>query len=97
LNWLVLSFGFHNAHHARPTVAWYNLPAYDREKFGTDPQRFIPFSSQLRMYHCFRVQRVMHEGGPYDDEQSWMGPAYLQACKDARNYGGNAVSFLTSF
>jgi hypothetical protein len=49
------------------------------------------------MYHRFRVQRVMHEGGPYDAEQSWMGAAYLQACQEARNYGGNAVSFLTSF
>ncbi len=97
LNWLVLNFGFHNAHHARPTVAWYKLPAYDRKKFGTDPQRFIPFSSQLRMYHRFRVQRVMHEGGPFDAEQNAMGADYLQACKDVRNYGGNAVSFLTSF
>lgn len=97
LNWPVLCFGFHNAHHARPTVAWYNLPAYDREKFGSDPGRFIPFSSQLKMYHRFRVQRILHEGGPYDAEQSWMGPAYLKACQEARNYGGNAVSFLTSF
>jgi len=97
LNWLVLNFGFHNAHHARPTVAWYNLPAYDREKFGDNPSRFIPFSSQLKMYHRFRVCRVLHEGGPFDGEQDAMGADYLQACKDARNYGGNAVSFLTSF
>jgi len=96
-NWLVLNFGFHNAHHARPTVPWYRLPAFDRKTFGSDPERFIPFSSQLRMYHRFRVQRVMHEGGPYDDQQNAMGPDYLQACKEARNYGGNAVSFLTSF
>jgi len=97
LNWPVLNFGFHNAHHARPTVPWYRLPAFDRKSFGCDPQRFIPFSSQLRMYHRFRVQRVLHEGGPYDDEQNAMGEDYLQACKNVRNYGGNAVSFLTSF
>ena len=97
LNWLVLNFAFHNAHHARPTVPWYKLPAYDRETFGDDQARFIPFPSQLRMYHRYRVQRVMHEGGPYDDEQNAMGKDYLQACKDVRNYGGNAVSFLTSF
>jgi len=97
LNWLVLNFGFHNAHHARPTIPWYRLPAWDRKKFGTDACRFIPFSSQLRMYHRFRVCRVMHEGGPYDAEQDLMGKDYLQACKDMRNYGGNAVSFLTSF
>jgi fatty acid desaturase len=97
LNWLVLNFGFHNAHHARPTVPWYRLPAYDAEKFGSDPERFIPFSSQVKMYHRFRVYRVMHEGGPLDDQQSAMGADYLQACKEVRNYGGNAVSFLTSF
>lgn len=97
LNWLVLNFGFHNAHHARPTIAWYNLPAYDQEKFGAGPERFLPFSAQVRMYHRFRVARVMHEGGPYDDEQNAMGKEYLQACKEVRNYGGNAVSFLTSF
>ncbi len=97
LNWLVLNFGFHNAHHARPTVPWYRLPAYDDEKFGTTPERFIPFSAQLKMYHRYRVCRVMHEGGPFDDELDKMGADYLAACQQARNYGGNAVSFLTSF
>lgn len=97
LNWLVLNFGFHNAHHLRPTVPWYRLPAYDREKLGSDPRRYIPFRSQLKMYHRFRVCRVMHEGGPYDEQQSAMGQDYLEACRAVRNYGGNAVSFLTSF
>ena len=78
-------------------MAWYNLPAYDEELYGADPERFIPFSAQLRMYHKFRVYRVMHEGGPYADEQDAMGQDYLKACQQARNYGGNAVSFLTSF
>ena len=96
-NWLVLNFGFHNAHHIRPTVPWYRLPAFDREKLGPENSRFIPFASQLRMYHRYRVCRVMHEGGPYDNEQTALGPGYLQACKDVRNYGGNAVSFLMSF
>lgn len=97
LNWLTLNFGFHNAHHARPTVPWYRLPEFDRKTFGDDTGRFIPFSSQLKMYHRYRVARILHEGGPYDDRQTSMGVDYLQACKDARNYGGNGVSFLTSF
>jgi hypothetical protein len=78
-------------------VPWYRLPEYDEEKFGTDPDRFIPFSSQLKMYHRFRVFRVMHEGGPFDDEQGVMGADYKRACTEVRSYGGNAVSFLTSF
>ncbi|NND44751.1 MAG: fatty acid desaturase, partial [Xanthomonadales bacterium] len=28
LNWLTLNFGWHNAHHARPTVPWYRLRDY---------------------------------------------------------------------
>lgn len=97
LNWLTLNFGFHNAHHARPTVPWYRLPEFDRRTFGDDPGRFIPFKAQLRMYHRHRVHRILHEGGPFDDQQSAMGKDYLEACKAARNYGGNGVSFLTSF
>jgi fatty acid desaturase len=97
LNWLVLNFGFHNAHHSRPTVPWYRLPEHDRKTFGEPAQRFIPFSAQMKMYHRYRVYRVMHEGGPLDDELGVMGADYLRACQQARNYGGNAVSFLTSF
>jgi len=97
LNWLVLNFGFHNAHHARPTVPWYRLPEFDEKTFGRDPLRFIPFSAQLLMYHRYRVYRVMHDDGPLLAEQGAMGADYLRACQQARNYGGNAVSFLTSF
>ncbi len=97
LNWLVLNFGYHNAHHARPTVPWYRLPEFDRKTFGEPADRFIPFSAQLKMYHRYRVCRVLHEGGPLDDELGVMGADYLRACQQARNYGGNAVSFLTSF
>jgi omega-6 fatty acid desaturase (delta-12 desaturase) len=97
LNWLTLNFGFHNAHHARPTVPWYRLPEFDRRTFGDDPGRFIPFAAQLRMYHRHRVHRILHEGGPFDDQQNAMGADYLAACKAARSYGGNGVSFLTSF
>jgi omega-6 fatty acid desaturase (delta-12 desaturase) len=97
VNWLTLNFGFHNAHHTRPTVAWYRLPAYHRELFGSDPQRVIPFSAQLSIYHRYRVARVTHSGGDLDDEVEPMGEDYLRACRAGRAYGGNAVSFLMSF
>jgi fatty acid desaturase len=96
-NWLVLNFGFHNAHHHRPTVPWYRLPSYYREKISNDPASVIPFRQQLRMYHQHRVCRVRHIGGPYDDEQSVVLEAYLEAARRGHLYGGNAVSFLTSF
>ncbi len=96
-NWLVLNFGFHNAHHARPTVPWYRLPAFYKEKISADPASAILFREALKMYHRHRVHRVRHMGGPYDDEQGLMQEAYFETARRGRQYGGNAVSFLTSF
>jgi len=96
-NYFTLCFGFHNAHHQRPTVPWYRLPAYHREQFGTDPAFVIPFRTQLKMYHRYRVQRVTHSGGDLDGlPTAWEGE-YLQRAREGRIYGGNAVSFLNSF
>jgi len=96
-NWLVLNFGFHNAHHLRPTVPWYRLPAYYKDKISNDPSSVIPFSKALGIYHRHRVPRVTHCGGPYDDEQDVMQQDYLDAARRGHSYRGNAVSFLTSF
>jgi fatty acid desaturase len=96
-NWLVLNFGFHNAHHRRPTVPWYRLPAWYKEHISADPASVIPFSKQLKMYFVHRVHRVTHQGGPYDQEQEVMQADYLHSARRGHLYGGNAVSFLTSF
>jgi fatty acid desaturase len=96
-NYFTLCFGFHNAHHKRPTVPWYGLPAYHREQFGMDPEAVIPFKTQLKMYHKYRVQRVTHSGGELDDLPTpWEGE-YLKRARAGKIYGGNAVSFLNSF
>jgi fatty acid desaturase len=97
INWVTLNFGFHNAHHARPTLPWYRLPAYHCELFGDNPERVIPFSAQLAIYHRYRVVRVTHSGGDLDERAELMGDEYLRACRAGKMYGGNAVSFLTSF
>jgi fatty acid desaturase len=96
-NWFTLCFGFHNAHHKRPTVPWYRLPAWHRETFGTDPARVIPFRTQLGMYHRYRVQRVTHSGGDLDGLPPAWESEYLERARAGRIYGGNAVSFLNSF
>lgn len=97
LNWLTLNFGWHNAHHARPTLPWYRLPAYHKEHISGDPARVIPFRTQLKIYHRYRVQRVLHQGGDLDGRPSPMQEDYLQAVRAGEVYGGNAVSFLMSF
>ena len=96
-NYVTLCFGFHNAHHKRPTVPWYRLPAYHREQFGTDPEKVIPLASQLSMYHRYRVERVTHSGGELDGLPTPWEQEYLERARAGRMYGGNAVSFLNSF
>ncbi|WMD18321.1 fatty acid desaturase [Achromobacter seleniivolatilans] len=36
LNWLILNFGYHNAHHAAPACPWYHLPELNRILFEHD-------------------------------------------------------------
>ena len=94
LNWLVLNFGYHNAHHANMNVPFFRLPALHRELTGDDPARVIPLRAQLRLYHRNRVRRV-HDPRPVDYPE---GAAYLAAARSGRAaVGGNAASFLTSF
>ena len=92
-NWLVLNFGYHNAHHAQMSVPWYRLPALHRELFGESPENVIPLSAQLRIFHTQRVRRIV---GNHSDDEPW-GRDYLVAARQARVSGGNAASFLTSF
>lgn len=98
-NWFTLNFGFHNAHHARPIVPWYKLPALHRELYGSSPDLIIPLSAQLQMFHKCRMQRVTvgeardtpSENARPDDDN------FLLAAQQAQVRGGNAASFLTSF
>lgn len=92
-NWLVLNFGFHNAHHARMDVPWYRLPALHRELFGDSPENVIPLSAQLRIFHKQRVRRIV---GNHVGDEPW-GRDYLIAARRGEVFGGNAASFLTSF
>ncbi|NNL95850.1 MAG: fatty acid desaturase [Xanthomonadales bacterium] len=97
INWLTLNFGWHSAHHVRPTVPWYRLRDYYLENVSDDPGSVIPFRAQWHMYWRHRVYRVTHSGGPYDDIQHVTGEAFLAAGRGGKLYGGNAASFLTPF
>ena len=97
VNWLTLNFGWHSAHHQQPTVPWYRLRAHYLEHISSDPDSVIPFSTQCRMYWRYRVCKIMHSGGPFDDLQDARTSEYLAEARHGRMYGGNAASFLTSF
>jgi fatty acid desaturase len=85
LNLLVLNFGYHNAHHVRPTTPWYRLPRLHAELFGDDRSQLLPFARLLRSYHRYRVARVLNGDPP------WMDVG------DGRDFVGVVgVSFLTA-
>lgn len=94
LNWLTLNFGYHNAHHADMNVPWYRLPQLHFAMTGNNPDRVVPFGSQLKLYHHNRVRRVYNA----QPENYPTGAEYLEAARSGSGpIGGNAASFLTSF
>ena len=94
LNWLTLNFGYHNAHHADMNVPWYRLPELHEKLTGGDPERVIPLTSQLKLYHRNRLLRVSNPQ-PADYPR---GAEYLHNARAGTGpIGGNAASFLTSF
>ncbi len=95
IDWLVLNFGFHNAHHERPTLAWYQLTDYHRQHFGQE--YCIAFKTQCKIFHRYRVARILNEGGDLDHLEDVEGGEFLRAAKNGQVYGGNAASFLTPF
>jgi fatty acid desaturase len=86
LNLLTLNFGYHNAHHHRPSVPWYRLPALHRELYGEDPLAVLPLSKLLATWHRNRVRRVLSD--------DYGAPTHGPGGADAF-VGAHGVSFLT--
>jgi fatty acid desaturase len=81
-----LNFGYHNAHHHRPSVPWYRLPTLHEGVFGEQTRAVLPLSELLRTWHRNRVRRVLSD----DYGKPGQGPGR------ADNYvGAHGVSFLT--
>ncbi len=59
LNLLWLNFGFHNAHHDRPTAPWYRLPALHRDLYPNGSAQVVTVGELLRSFHRHRVARVL--------------------------------------
>lgn len=87
LNWLVLNFPFHNAHHHRPHEPWYRLPQIHREYYGDLSARTLCGTQMLRNYHHYRVVRVLDDYG-----------AEGHGIEDPTRFAGAlGVSFLTQY
>ena len=96
LNLLTLNFGYHNAHHQRPSVPWYRLAALHRDLYGTESKAVMPVSELLRTWHCNRVSRVIADdyGGPSEVSEPATSRRAASGRAD-RFVGAHGVSFLT--
>ena len=94
---------------ATQVLEWFYIPAHDLIMhfimvftsfvFGDDPKDVIPLGPQLRIFHQYRVSRIVEdedEGGSDLGSEPW-GRSFLEAAREGRVPGGNAASFLTSF
>jgi fatty acid desaturase len=59
LNLIWLNFGYHNAHHERPTAPWHRLPAFHRELYPNDYAQLTPVRELLHSFHINRVKRIL--------------------------------------
>ena len=89
LNMLWLNFGFHNAHHERPTMPWYRLPAFHRELYSENYAQVITVRELLRSFHINRVKRVL------STDYGVVGAAATAGRADGF-LGAVGVSFLTA-
>jgi len=86
LNLLVLNFGYHNAHHVKPTTPWYRLPALHTSLYGDNREQILPFINLLKSYHRYRVPRMLN-ADEADQSTLEKGLAFI---------GVDGVSFLTA-
>lgn len=87
LNLITLNFGYHNAHHVKPTAPWYRLPALHAEIYGSMKANTLPFLPLLRNYWRNRIAIVITEDNATEDR-----------VVDANQFpGALGVSFLTQF
>ncbi|HEX8874997.1 MAG TPA: fatty acid desaturase [Nitrosospira sp.] len=89
LNLLTLNFGYHNAHHTKPTVPWNELPKLHKALYGEEAGFVIPFGKQLSSFHKGRVERVV------GDSTETEGGRFARNLDDGRAVGAGGISFLT--
>ena len=89
LNLLWLNFGYHNAHHERPTVPWHRLPAFHRALWPDGCAQVVTVSELLHAFHRHRLTRVL--AGDYGVVASAGVPRRADGF-----IGAVGVSFLTA-
>ncbi len=87
LNLLTLNFVYHNAHHVKTGVPWYQLPELHQNLYGEENSQVTPVRTLFANFHRYRVERVM-------------SPDYMAPAKEPGEpkdfIGAVGVSFLTA-
>jgi fatty acid desaturase len=87
LNLLVLNFVYHNAHHHRPSVPWWKLPAVHRSLYGeSNTPALLSSRELLATWHRNRVRRVFAEDYGAVGDGPRRGDTFI---------GAHGASFLT--
>lgn len=87
VNLLVLNFVYHNAHHHRPSVPWWRLPALHRSLYGDNNTPALLTSRELlATWHRNRVRRVFAADYGSVGEGPRRGDTFI---------GAHGASFLT--
>ena len=89
LNLLALNFPYHNAHHHKPTLGWYKLPALHRQLYQGECPQQLGFRPQLVAFHRHRMDRVRSER--YGEH------SVVDQLESGQAVGVNGLSFLIAF
>ena len=87
LNLLTLNFAYHNAHHAKPSVAWHRLPQLHQELYGEHDPQVLPARELWRTFNRNRMARILDD----DYGEVTQGPG-----RTDKFIGAVGVSFLTA-
>ena len=66
LNLYNLNFGYHNAHHDKPSTPWYRLPLVQETLYDEDALQYLPYREVWKSFHKNRLKCIFpeHEEGP---------------------------------
>lgn len=56
-----LNFGYHNAHHMRTNVPWFNLPDFHDEQINVRSGQILDMSKLIYLFHKNRIVRIMND------------------------------------
>lgn len=64
LNLYNLNFGYHNAHHDKPTTPWYRLPQLQAKMYDASAPQYLPYREVMVSFHKNRTRCILASEHP---------------------------------